>query len=482
MILDDDIIAREEERKLLLELYNRKSSELISITGRRRVGKTFLVDTLFEGKIDFRLEGVQNEPRQHQLYNFGDIMAKLRGTSRAEATPENWQFAFFSLVDYLETIDKEEKLLVFFDELPWLATHKSKFLSAFSYFWNSWAVRRNIMVIICGSAASWINNKVVRHKGGLHNRLTKRIHLEPFNLYEVQKYLISRNFDLSVYDITEIYMTLGGIPFYLNEVLPNLSVAENIDRLMFSPNGMLHDEFSRLYPALFDNSEGHIEVVKALSAHFYGLDRQQIIKLTSLTDGGGTTKILEELEFSGFIKEMYVYGKKSRYRRYRLIDEYSNFYLKFIEPNKRNLTGWEDLRGKQNYITWRGYAFENLGLRHINQIKKALGISGVSTAVSTFYHKGNDFAQGLQVDLLIERADRAINLCEFKFYNKLIDLSSGQVKGLRDRKQAFRQLTGTDHTLFTSLISPYGINPKSNKGGVVNQSITLEDLFEAQKK
>ncbi|MEL7159172.1 MAG: ATP-binding protein [Bacteroidota bacterium] len=472
------IIARKEEITTLRELYRKRSSELVSITGRRRVGKTFLVDTLFAGKIDFKLVGVQNGSREVQLNNFGRVMARLRGTSIREATPTSWQFAFFALEDYLRSLDKSEKLVLFFDELPWIATPKSGFLQSLGHFWNSWAERENILIIICGSAASWMINKVVRHKGGLHNRLTRRIHLAPFTLLETQRYLEEKGFDLSRYDIAELYMIMGGIPYYLEALDRNLSVAQNVDRLALTANGVLHDEFNRLYPALFDKAERHTEIVRALAKHHYGLDRQQIIKSTSLSDGGGLSSTLDELEFSGFIHGYYLFDKKKRYKRYRLIDEYSNFYLKFVETNKEEGQNiWERLSTTPAYRSWTGYAFENLGLRHLAQIRKALGIAGVSTKTSTFYHPGNEFARGVQIDLLIERADRAINLCEFKFYRSVVSLTKEQIQNLRERKQAFRQLTQTDFTLFTSLVSPYGINPASNKGGIVNQSVTLDDLF-----
>lgn len=475
----NQVIARKAETQLLEEMYEHDSSDFISITGRRRVGKTFLIDTLFKNRIDFKMVGVQNRSQETQLNNFGRVMSRLKGTSPKEEMYENWQFAFFALEDYLISLGTDKKRVVFFDELPWLSTSKSGFLDALGYFWNSWAERENILLIICGSAASWMINKVVRNKGGLHNRVTQRIHLEPFTLSETRNYLRTKNFDYGNYDITETYMAMGGIPFYLNKLKPNLSVAENIESVAFHQGGLLRDEFHSLYAALFDNSERHVDIIRALSRHHFGLDRNQIIKETSLSNGGGLSRTLEELEFSGFIHGYYYFNKKKRFKRYRLIDEYSNFYLKFIETNKEEGSGiWEGIRNQQRYISWRGYAFENLGLRHLPQIRKALGISGVSTVTSTFYHRGNEFAQGLQIDLLIERADRAINLCEFKFYNSVISLTSDQIKGFRDRKQAFRQLTGTDRTLFTSLISPYGINPKSNKGGVVNQSVTLEDLFQ----
>jgi len=473
------VIAREQEQELLMDLYHRRSSELVSITGRRRVGKTFLVDQTFAGKLDFELTGTQNGDRKEQLNNFADSLSRVSGMSRAESTFDTWQFAFFALRDFLETIEKKEKLVVFLDELPWLATHKSGFLSALSYFWNSWASKRNVMVIICGSAASWMIQKVVRHTGGLHNRITKRIELQPFNLKETRTYLENRGFSYDNYSIVELYMAFGGIPFYLNELKPGLSVALNVEAVAMNRSGGLHDEFNRLYPSLFDHADRHIEVIRALASHIYGLDRAAIIQKTTLSNGGGLTKILEELEFSGFIQSYFNFGKKKKNKVYRLIDEYSGFYLRFIEPNRNEGSQiWESLYDRPAYNTWTGYAFENLGLRHLTQIKKAIGINGVATASSVYNHKGTKNEQGLQIDLVINRADRAINLCEFKFYNKEVELSREQIQKLQLRRQRFRELTGVRGILFNTLITTYGTKKGQGLGGVVDQLVTMEDFFQ----
>ena len=473
------VIAREKEQDQLMELYHQRSSELVSITGRRRVGKTFLVDQTFAGKLDFELTGTQNGDRKEQLNNFADSLSRVSGKNIKEVTFDTWQFAFFALRDYLETIESKKKLVIFLDELPWLATHKSGFLSALSYFWNSWASKRNVMVIICGSAASWMIQKVVRHTGGLHNRITKRIELQPFNLKETRTYLESRGFSYDNYSIVELYMAFGGIPFYLKELNPSLSVALNVEAVAMNRSGTLHDEFNRLYPALFDHADRHIEVIRALAGHIYGLDRTAIVKKTTLSNGGGLTKILEELEFSGFIQSYFTFGKKKKNKIYRLIDEYSGFYLKFIEPNRNEGSQiWESLYDRPAYNTWTGYAFENLGLRHLAQIKRALGISGVATASSVYSHKGTKTEQGLQIDLVINRADRAINLCEFKFYNKEVELTKEQMQKLQHRRQRFRELTGVRGILFNTLVTTYGMKKGQALGGVVDQVITIEDLFQ----
>lgn len=275
-------------------------------------------------------------------------------------------------------------------------------------------------------------------------------------------------------------MICGGIPHYLKELNPAESGIQNIDRICFDQSGLLHDEFSRLYPSLFDSAERHMTVVRALGKHTYGLNRTQILKETKMKDGGGMTRILDELEFSGFIKSFYPFKGKKNGKIYRLIDEYSFFYLRFIEPNREQGAGtWLTHSQTPSYRAWSGYAFENVGLRHLPQIKKALGIGSVATVSSTFYHKGKDGIPGLQIDLVLSRADRAINLCEFKFHNRSLALSSSEAAKYLERLQVFRELTGTNHVLFNSLISTFGLSKAENAGGAIAQSITMEALFEA---
>lgn len=443
--MENIFVGRVAEQQLLEELYAKKSSELVSITGRRRVGKTQLVNTVFKDRQDFYLTGIQNYSTREQLKSFAYRLAELKGRREDIDVPASWQDAFMQLTWFLDDLKKEEKMVVFLDELPWLATPRSGFLSAFSHFWNAWAERKNILVIICGSAASWMINKVVRNKGGLHNRITKRIQLEPFTLSETSIYLQAKGFALNHYSFLEQYMIFGGIPHYLKELDPAESNIQNIDRICFDQGGLLHDEFSRLYPSLFDNAERHMSIVRALGRHTYGLDRAQILKETKMKDGGGITRLLDELEFSGFIKSFYPFKRKRKGRIYRLIDEYSFFYLRFIEPNRDQGAGtWLTHSQAPKYRAWSGYAFENVGLRHLPQIKKALGISSVATTMSTFYHKGKDGIPGLQIDLVISRADKAINLCEFKFLRKTPAVRASRRRELSGKTTNFSRVNGNE--------------------------------------
>ena len=471
--------GRHQERKQLLDLLDSPSAELVSVTGRRRVGKTFLVKQTFKDVgIDFSISGLQKGSKSEQLLAFELALSAGQGREAELSGVKEWQVAFVQLINYLNGKQKSGKLILFFDELPWLATPKSGFLRAFSFFWNNWAVDQNILVIICGSAASWMMQKVVNDKGGLHNRITRSITLDPFTLHETREYLQARHFVYPNEAILDIYLALGGIPFYLRDLSPDLTPTENIDALCFDRKGALNTEFSRLYPALFERAERHEAIIRQLAKHLYGLTRKQLLKTTALSDGGGFTKALEELEYSGFIEGYRSFNRKKSGRVYRLIDEYSLFYLRFIEPNRKEGRGtWQKLSRSPAATTWSGYAFETVGLRHIRQIKTALGMASVATSTSTFYHPGDDDHGRLQIDLIIDRADKSLHLCEFKFYDTPVYFSPSQLIALEQRRLAFRELSGVKKTIFTTLIAPQGLSGKAVVGGVINQVVELDDLF-----
>ena len=365
--------------------------------------------------------------------------------------------------------------------MPWLAAAKSDFLTGLSFFWNSWAVNQNVVLVICGSAASWMIEKVVNNRGGLHNRITKRIFLEPFNLAETKAYLNSRNIYFKPYQIIELYMALGGVPHYLKEVKAGKSPIQNIDEICFSKNGLLREEFLRLYPALFANADRHIMVIRTLAATRQGLTRQKIIKNSDLSEGGNTSKVLQELEQSGFISAYFPFGKKKKDKIYRLTDEYSLFYLQFIEYGKPDAgaeaSGWQHLSQTQTYKTWSGYAYENICLKHLPQIKKALGISGIYATASTFIKKGTATKKGTQIDLLIDRNDKVINIFEIKFYNTEFTITKSYADNLREKARIFQETTKTRKHLMLTLITTFGLKANQHSLGLIEKVLALEDLF-----
>lgn len=471
-------VGREKEQDILQKVLVSNEAEMVAIIGRRRIGKTYLIKETYKQHIAFEITGLQNAPLDEQLDNFTYWLQKTSGSKINLPTPKSWLKAFMMLIDYLETLDLSTKKVVFLDELSWFATHKSGFLRALGFFWNSWAVNQNIVIVICGSAASWMIQKVVNHKGGLHNRITKLIFLKPFTLAETKQYLEARNIYFSNYQIIQIYMALGGVPHYLKEIDGTKSAVQNIDSICFGEVGLLRNEFDRLYPSLFENAEKHISIIRGLAKSNQGLTRNNIVKATKLPDNGNLSKVLEELNQSGFITAYQPFGKKKKERLYRLTDEYSLFYLQFIEQKKQDgESTWQHLSQTQQYKTWAGYAYENICFKHLSQIKKALGISGIYSTSSSFYQKGTAMQKGTQIDLLIDRNDHAINLVEIKFYNDTYTLTKKYAQTLREKRSVFKQITKTKKHLTWLLITTFGLRHNQHSLGLIQNSLTLDDLF-----
>jgi AAA+ ATPase superfamily predicted ATPase len=468
------IIGRELELAFLDEILETKSADLMTITGRRRVGKTFLVKSYFHSNIDFELTGILNASMKQQLQNFSYSLNK--NTTRINKYPENWLEAFRLLFKKLEKNKSSKKKIIFIDEFPWLDTPKSNFIAAFDWFWNSWAVNQNVLVIICGSAATWIIKNIINNKGGLHNRVTKRLHLQPFNLKETELFLKSRKVNLSRFQIVQLYNAIGGIPHYLNEIKANESAMQNIQRICFDQQGLLVNEFNNLYKALFVNSELHEKIVFALAKKHKGLTRTEILNLTKISDGGTFTKTLIELELSGFISSLIPFQKTKKDTLYRLTDEYSLFYIKFMY--KKKSVNWNQLSQTQSWKIWSGYAFENLCIKHETQIKKALGIASVYTEIGSFYSKGNATNKGTQIDMLINRNDGIINIVEIKFTDKPFTLTKNYAQELQQKLTLFQEYSDTKKTLFLTMITAFGMPENNNYTGFIQQQLSLENLFD----
>ena len=474
------LIGRKKELEILQTALNSPEPEMVSVIGRRRVGKTFLVKSAYKDRIDFELTGIRDISNKEQLQNFSLHLSRQFGAELPLKEPKNWLEAFHLLSLLLDQKANTQKQVVFLDELPWLAKAKSGFLNGLSYFWNSWAVNKHIVLVICGSAASWMIQKVVRHTGGLHNRITRRILLFPFTLSETEQYLNSRHINLNRYQIVQLYMAMGGIPHYLKEITPGKSVVQVIDEACFAHTGLLRNEFQDLYAALFEEADRHIAVIRALASKRQGMNRNEIIEVGKLANGGRITKVLEELIQSGFISAYYPFGKKKKNMLYRLTDEYSLFYLKFMEGKRKDgAESWQHLSQTQAYKIWSGYAFESICIKHLSQIKKALSIAGVYATASSYQKRGTATEEGVQIDLLLDRNDQIINLFEIKFHNKIISFSKNMAEKLKKKKDLFEETSKTRKHVFLSLITIFGLKHNAYSLGLVDQALTLDDLFEA---
>jgi hypothetical protein len=470
------VIGRDEEKTILTEALLTDSAELIAVFGRRRIGKTYLIRNHYKDYLKFELTGIHDASLKEQLHNFSRSLQESAGLAYRPSDPASWLEAFEMLSDHLKKIVRKSPVVILIDELPWLCTPRSGFLQAFGHWWNTSASRiPQLKVVICGSAASWMIRQVINDRGGLHNRVTRRIRLLPFTLHETKAFLEYQRVKLDDFQVLQIYMSMGGVPHYLKHVQKGQSAAQIVDKLFFSKQGILKTEFSGLYRSLFANASNHEAVVRALARKPEGLNRAEIIAACGFTTGGWTTALIEELEQSGFITQYIPFGRTQRDAIYKLSDEYSLFYLKFVESAKSVGPGsWLRIARTARFHSWAGFAFEAVCQKHVDQIKKALGISGVYTEASAWRHTG-----GAQIDMLLDRADHCINLCEMKFSEAPFSISKKYAGELDRKLQVFREQTGTRKSIFLTMVSSYGtIENEYYLGRVVTQ-LTMADLFKA---
>ncbi|MCB1118348.1 MAG: AAA family ATPase [Chlamydiia bacterium] len=477
------IFNRKKEKKKLEEVLKSPSPEFIAVYGRRRVGKTHLIRNFFHDKgIYFEMTGAKRAPQMEQLVNFKNAFTSVFPNQRMAETPSNWTEALFTLKEAVETIPKTEKVILFFDEAPWIETPKSGFLSALEHLWNRYlSEMKHVILILCGSSASWMIEKIVDNRGGLYGRLTKVIHLLPFKLGQTEHFLQAMGVTWDRQQIVDFYLAVGGIAKYLSFVNKSWSAAQATQNLIFDPQGMMHDEFDRLFASLFDQDERHIKVVKILAEKRKGLTQNEIVEKGGLSAGGNTSRVIKELEKSGFISFIPPFRGGKKGGLYKLSDEFSLFYLHWvISLKKRSLTEgqenyWLHRQNSKSWLSWAGFAFEAVCLKHLAQIKKALGISGVIT-YQTGWRSTN--SPGAEIDLVIEREDKCINLCEIKYSHNEFQIDKAYAEKMRQKRQRFIQETGIRKAVFITFITPYGIKENAYSRELVNRSVTLDALFD----
>jgi len=469
------IIGRRAEQELLNDWFESSRSEFVALYGRRRIGKTFLVREMLRDSFVFYASGILDGTGAVQIENFNKEIFDYGGEDLTPA--KNWNEAFNNLNALIMTSEKKDKKVIFLDEIPWMNTPKSGFLAALDHFWNRYAsMRKDVLLIICGSASSWIIDNIVNNTGGLHNRLTGEIHLQPFTLLECEEYFLAKGIDVPRYQIAEAYMIFGGVPYYLDYIKPKFSIAQNVDEIFFKESAPLRNEYTNIFRSLFKNADNHIRIIEALAERNYGKTREEIVASSGITEGGGLSKVLGDLIASGFVRGYQAFGKKKKDRLYQLIDPFTLFSLRFY--SKRNAYSdnfWIRFSTTPAHSTWVGYAFEILCLMHVPQIRKALGISGVLTAVYSWRSKS--YEPGAQIDLVIERDDQVINLCEIKYASAEYVIDKAYDLNLRNKRAAFIAETRTRKAAHTTMITTYGLHKNMYSSGIP-YDITLDDLFE----
>ena len=467
------IIGRKHEQDILAKCMDSEKAEFVAVYGRRRIGKTYLVKQFFSETFDFYATGVYKISRLEQLKLWQEQLKNYSGEKRNN--PKDWFEAFGQLREYLDTLAEKDKVVIFIDELPWFDTPKSGFIRALELFWNSWAAeRKGLKLIVCGSATTWMTNKLLGDKGGLHNRVTRPIRLAPFSLKETEEYLYSNNIGWERKDVLDAYMILGGTPYYLSLLRQELTLWQNIDELFYSQDAVLNTEYGFLFSSLFNEAAMYRRVVETLATKLKGMTRSELVEQLNVTDNGKFTEVLDNLVKCDFLRRYQAFGKRERDMLYQLSDMYTLFYLRFVKNyHGMNEHAWSNMEeGKRN--AWAGYAFEQVCILHINQIRQALGISGITSDVCSWSYRNKD--QSAQIDLVIDRGDKAIDLCEMKYSDHQYELKKDYVEWLRERRDLFREVTGTNKTLRLTMIASSGIKQNMYSSSV-QARLSADDLF-----
>jgi len=484
----NDIIGRSLEKKELEEIFNSNDAEFVAVYGRRRVGKTYLIKNFFQMKkcIYFQTTGIYNGSLSEQLTRFAKEIGETFYGMASIKVPINWMDAFDELNRAFTRVPKNKKIVVFFDELPWMATRKSGVVSALEYFWNRyWVSNSKIKLIVCGSAASWIIKKIIKNRGGLHNRVTRKMRLLPFNLHDTFLFLKNIPYQCNQQQALKLYMIMGGVPFYLKQLKKNYSIDQNVEKLFFNSDSLFFDEFDEIFSSLFENSDQYKELITLIASCKDGISRKTLEEKSKLTGKGGRlTRRLEDLENAGFISSYIPFGHKKLGIFFRINDEYCYFYLRWIEAIKNNLKQdrgkgfWKKTCKTPEYFNWMGYAFENVCYKHIPQIKKALDIEQFSFSSSWRYvpRKGSE-EKGAQIDLLFDRDDKAITICEIKYTELPYAIDKQCADNLMQKIQVFKKITHTNKQIFLAIISANDIKKTMYSEKMINGIVTNNDLF-----
>ncbi len=470
------IIAREKEIAKLRSCLESDRSEFIAVYGRRRIGKTFLIRESYNYSFTFQYAGIANASKEIQLSSFADA---LRDNGMfIEQNPKNWLQAFQFLKELIKK-STEKKRVVFLDELSWMWTPGCDLIAALESFWNGWAsTRKDIVLITCASATSWMMKNIIHAYGGLHNRLSFAIGVAPFTLKECEEFSEAYNLALSRDQIIEAYMILGGVPYYWSLMDPHNSLPQNIDAMFFSPEALLKDEYKYLYASLFRNPEPYLRVIEILGTKKIGMTREEILAHLEQGSGGKLSDILEDLEHCGFVRSYHPFGRKKKGSLFQLMDCFTLFHFKYLAVPPTDIRFWSHFYNTPKANVWRGLAFERVCLWHVQQILGALGISGILTDICSWQCNGDEEKgiKGAQIDLVIDRQDKQVDLCEIKCCGEEFEVNKDMVESLRSKASSFKKNTGTRKGLRQTLITPVGL-ARNKYSGIFNSVITTDDLF-----
>lgn len=472
-------IGRTHELKLLRELTFKggSSSRLTVLYGRRRVGKTRLVEESFKDLPLLKFEGLEGQSTAAQQREFLRCLAEISGKQEYRLIrTTQWTDLLILLADFISDRYKGRPVVVFLDEFQWLAAGRTKLVSSLKYVWDNHLKKmKNLHLILCGSICSFLVNKII-HSRALYGRIDLELHLEPLTLPEITALFHPRR---SLREVVELYMAVGGVPQYLERIDPAQSVRLNLERLCFSRGGYLVDEFDRIFVSHFGTNQHFRKILSVLAKKAFA-SREQLQKACHLASGGRITEYLDDLELAGFIESYRPVDKPeaTKIRRFRIADPYLLFYFQFIHPSIRKINRTGSKAFFKNYVpdnrydVWRGYAFESICIKHSQLISEILGFGAVQFESGSWFSRSSN-AEVSQIDLVFLRADKVVTICEIKFRERKI--GKGVISEVERKCKAFPNPKGW--TIETVLITASPPTKDLANERYFNRILLLEDLF-----
>lgn len=467
-------VGRELELKKLRAIGEADEPSIVVVYGRRRVGKTELLEQAFRHRNILKFEGIEglsekdqyaNAMRQLAKYVGEDLLTKVQITSWSE---------FFDLV---ARYTKEGTWTIYLEELQWLANYESKLLSELKYAWDN-QFRRNpkLLLILCGSAPSFMLEKVV-HSKALYNRSQHEIHLQELSISETKLFLKNR----SDREIFNAYLSVGGIPEYLKWVDKESSVFQGLCTHAFTSGSFFSREFEKIFTSSLANNKHYREIIETLSRCKF-LSREELAEKLKLTSGGTLSILLTDLEKCGFISKYCPYNlsNSSNVIRYAIADNYLHFYFNFIRPIQSKIENGDYNEVPQSaikmdsYAKWLGFAFERWCRKYSRVIAKILGFSGVQYRSGAYFSRAtNKKDPGYQIDLVFDRADKVYTICEMKYLQSPAGI---KVIGDMERKLSFFPNKGKN-TIHKVLICNEGADTAVLNRVYFDHVITYKDLL-----
>ena len=494
------MIGRKKEIKLLNEICDLEESSLVAIYGRRRIGKTYLVNHMFkkyrQDCLFFEFTGAYDGDKRGQIDNFIDQVYEwfyVEPSFEIKSWSDAFRFLKRTIDKEIKKRDSNEKVIVFLDEVPWIdRSNKGGFLSALGYFWNTWCEpRENVVLILCGSNSSWIRDKILKNaRGSLYQRVTHQISMYPFDLKETKAYLLEqKGFMIDNKTVTDIYMIFGGVAKYLSFLNPNESSAENIDRVFFSIHGSMYREYDELFSSLFaDKSDYYKSVIELLCTRRSGFSLSDISKAFNEKLGGKLRLAIAELEECGFIKGLSKYGNSVRGVNYMIVDPYILFHHKWIKGFSRNDIAtlpnnyWLHKSSSQSYAVWSGYAFEIVVMVNIRLYLNAIGRLGFFSGVYHWQHMAkSEDEQGAQIDMVVNYGNNIFDILECKYYNSEYVISKEYAKNIKNKLSMFKKYglySKQKSELRLVFLTSYGVKMNAEAHSLNISRVCLDDLFE----